>query len=303
MADRPVADIVADAETVRRLLRSHPAVAASRLHELPLRLESEGWDCRLWRVGEHLAVRLPRRTAAAGLIRHEQQVLPAIARRMTPTALRVPVPVIACEPSAHFPHPWSVVPWIAGTSGLGVPRSQRTDWAIVLGAGLSALHIRATGAFPVNPFRGVPLATRDGSVRDRLDRLRAEGRIADSSARTVARAWSAGTAAPVWGGRPVWIHGDLHPANLVATGSTLRALIDFGDVTAGDPAYDLAAAWIVFDSIGRRRFVAAMPSHDRSTWVRARAWAAAVAVLMLSHSDDAAGFAALAHETIEQLRQ
>ena len=57
--------------------------------------------------------------------------------------------------------------------------------------------------------------------------------------------WDAAIAAAPWSPPPVWIHGDLHPANLIATDGELGAVVDFGDVCAGDPATDLAGAWML----------------------------------------------------------
>ena len=62
-----------------------------------------------------------------------------------------------------------------------------------------------------------------------------------------------GWPSPSWPGPPLWVHGDLHPANLLVTADgTLRAVLDFGDVTAGDPAVDLATAWLTFDELAQR---------------------------------------------------
>lgn len=85
----------------------------------------------------------------------------------------------------------------------------------------------------------------------------------------------------------VWIHGDLHPGNLLVHHCDPAAIIDFGDVTAGDAAYDLASAWMLFDDAGREHFRRA--THDRydaATWARARAWAAGFAVLLIDSNDD-----------------
>ncbi|MCP2342258.1 phosphotransferase [Actinomadura rupiterrae] len=41
------------------------------------------------------------------------------------------------------------------------------------------------------------------------------------------------------------MHGDLHPANVVVSDGTLAGIVDFGDLLAGDPAWDLAAAWVL----------------------------------------------------------
>ena len=57
----------------------------------------------------------------------------------------------------------------------------------------------------------------------------------------------------------------------------LRAVIDFGDVTSGDPASDLSTAWLTFDADGRAAFRDRL-THDDATWRRAQAWALHMAV-------------------------
>jgi aminoglycoside phosphotransferase (APT) family kinase protein len=43
----------------------------------------------------------------------------------------------------------------------------------------------------------------------------------------------------------IWLHADLHPANVLTADGALRGVIDFGDLRVGDPALDLAAGWIL----------------------------------------------------------
>jgi len=100
----------------------------------------------------------------------------------------------------------------------------------------------------------------------------------------------------------VWIHGDMHPGNLVTHESALTGIIDFGDVTAGDPAYDLAIAWLAFDGPGRAQFIAASASRDDADiWIRARAWVAAVVLMLLGHSDDNPDYFALGQDAAAQV--
>ena len=86
-----------------------------------------------------------------------------------------------------------------------------------------------------------------------------------------------GLAAPEWSGPPVWVHGDLHPANLVlAASGDLAAVVDFGDVCAGDPACDAATAWLTFDAPARavvRAELGRLRETDATMRDRARAWA------------------------------
>src|SRR5690606_34725290 len=98
------------------------------------------------------------------------------------------------------------------------------------------------------------------------------------------------------------IHGDLHPGNLIARSERLTGIIDFGDVTAGDPAYDLAVAWRAFDAEGRAAFIAATGDrYDGTTWTRAHGWAVAVTLILLGQSDDNPEYLELGRECLHEL--
>jgi aminoglycoside phosphotransferase (APT) family kinase protein len=81
------------------------------------------------------------------------------------------------------------------------------------------------------------------------------------------------------------VHGDLHPANLLVAGGCLSAVLDFGDITAGDPATDLGVAWMLFPPATRARFRAAVAADD-AMWARARGWALTVGLACLADSAD-----------------
>ena len=294
MPDKPAAELGVDEALVRALLRAQ----APGLAGLELRLVAEGWDNAVWRLGRDLAVRLPRRAVAAPLVENEQRVLPAIARRLARMDVAVPAPLVSGRPGAGYPWAWSVVPWIEGTAALRVPRRERSSWAPTLAAATTALHAPAPAAFPMNPFRGVPLADRADAVAARFDALRG----AVSRLTVLERLWRSAVAAPQWAGPPLRIHGDLHPGNLVARRGRLRGIIDFGDVTAGDPAYDLAVAWLAFDETGRTAFIDTVrDGYDEATWTRAHGWAAAVTVMLLGNSDDSPEYFALGLECLAEL--
>jgi aminoglycoside phosphotransferase (APT) family kinase protein len=64
----PAAELEITLDLVQRLLaEQHPNLAY-----LPLTLIDTGWDNVMYRLGEHLAVRLPRRQLGANLIEREQ---------------------------------------------------------------------------------------------------------------------------------------------------------------------------------------------------------------------------------------
>jgi aminoglycoside phosphotransferase (APT) family kinase protein len=294
MADSPAAERRLDETAVRALVQE----VRSDLARLPLRLVAEGWDNSTWRLGDRCAVRLPRRALAAPLIANEQRALVEIGPLLEAVGVLSPIPIIAGRPTARFPWPWSVVPWISGTTAVGVDRRQAARWAPALAVALGALHVSAPPDAPHNPVRGVPLALRDEVMRSRL----ADARRAGLAQYEVLRdAWAAGLHARA-GEERVWVHGDLHPGNIVVNGDALTALIDFGDVTVGDPAYDLAVSWMLLDSDGRAQFRSATGTrYDDATWLRARAWAAYIALVLLTQSDDRPDLLGVGLGTAEEL--
>lgn len=272
----PVPEVDVDEALVRALLRAqHPDLA-----DLPLAPAGTGWDNVLWRLGDDLALRLPVRAVSAPLVEHEQQWLPVLAPRLPVAA---PVPVRVGRPGLHYPWAWSVVPWFHAEPAWSVPVADRTSWARELAEVFVALHRPAPPDAPVNPFRGVPLTPDATALRERLDR------IALPEADRVLERRAELAAAPGWDGPAVWLHGDPHPANLLVHDGRLRAVIDFGDVTSGDPASDLSTAWLTFDAEGRAVFrdrLDAACGLDHATWRRAQAWALHLAVVLLMHPVD-----------------
>ncbi|WP_258726986.1 aminoglycoside phosphotransferase family protein [Cellulomonas sp. NS3] len=293
MADRPAADVDVSVDLVRALLRDqHPDLA-----DLGLRVVASGWDNVVLRLGDRLAVRVPRRPEAVALVLHEQRWLPEIARRLD---VATPVPVRVGVPSDRLGRPWSVVPWFPGVLASGVPPERRGPVVAPLARFLAALHVPAPAGAPANPVRGVPLRARATAVRERL----ATGLVPRSD--EVAPLWAAAVAATPWTRPASWVHGDLHPANLLVTAQRdLAAVLDFGDLTAGDPATDLATAWLTFAGPARaelRALLDATGRYDDATWVRAHGWALCMATALLVTSDDDEHLAAIgAHALHEAL--
>src|SRR5690606_19487705 len=119
-------------------------------------------------------------------------------------------------------------------------------------------------------FRGTPLADRAERFRAALDQA---GDLVDRDA--VQARWDELAAAEPSSDPPLWLHGDLHPLNILVHEGELSGVIDFGDMCAGDRATDLSAAWIVLPSEARPSFRAAAGARrpiDDDTWRRARAW-------------------------------
>lgn len=275
MSGEPEAEFDVTVGLVGRLLRDqHPDLAG-----LPLRHETHGWDNDVFRLGDTLAVRMPRRAIAAQPMLNE---LAWLARLAPELPLAVPAPVRAGEPDAEYPWRWAVVPWFDGVSAATLPPSVRDTYAEPLGAFLAALHRDAPDDAPLNPYRGTAPSGRSAAVGERLALLARDGHPA-SVVDHLTRLWDDGVAAKPFSGEPVWLHGDPHPHNVVAEPATGRivAVIDFGDITCGDPASDLGVAWLHFTAAGRDLFFSAAARDDVELRRRARAWGVHYALMML----------------------
>jgi len=285
---KPVAEVAVDADLVRRLLADqHPDLADRALVAV-----EPGWDNFMYRLGDDLVVRLPRRAMSAALVEHEHRWLPALAPR-----LPVPVPAPVRRGRAAFGYPWSwtVCPWLPGVSALEVDPDDWTAAAEAMGRFVAALHQPAPADAPPNPYRGVPLADRSPFFVERVERM---GGSLDGPA--VLATWERALAQPGWDGPPVWLHGDLHPANLLVADGRLAGVIDFGDLTGGDPAYDLAVAWMWLPASVRPAFRAAagLGADDPATWIRARGWALALGVTLVAEAGDTPAMSALGHRIV-----
>ena len=275
---KPAADVAIEISLVRALLNQQHADLA----HLPLVDVGSGWDNSLYRLGADLAVRLPRRALAAPLIEHEQKWLPELAPRLP---LPIPVPVRVGLPGQGFPWSWSVVPWLTGQPAVVEPPHDAAAAAVTLATFVCALHRPAPDDAPRNPVRGVPLADRAAAVHARTTDL--DGLVNRTA---VLDLWEKVVGTPTWSGPPLWIHGDLHAGNVLVDRGRISAVIDFGDLTAGDPATDLSIAWTLLPATARSIFRTSVTELsgwvDGDTWIRARGWALALGLAFLASSRD-----------------
>lgn len=288
----PEAEVDVSPSLARRLLREqHPDLA-----ELPIEPVANGWDNTLLRLGEDLCVRMPRREVAARSILNEQRWLPEIAERV---GAPVSVPVRVGRPGEGYPWGWSVNPWFQGRVAAEVSPGERGPLVEPLALFLSRLHVPAPEEAPANPVRGVSLRERHERVVERL------GGSDHPRAAELLDLWRELVKTPAWEGPALWLHGDPHPANILVDASCgPAAVLDFGDLTSGDPATDLGTAWMTFGVADRARLrerLAALTGLDEHTWVRARAWAVIYASVLISQTADAPLLAAIGEHTADQV--
>jgi aminoglycoside phosphotransferase (APT) family kinase protein len=266
---RPAAEVVVDVELVRALIRTqHPD-----LSELPLEEVAAGWDNFIFRLGTTMAVRLPRRLASVAGLEHEQQWLSTIAQHLP---IPVPAPLRIGKPDVTYSWPWSIVPWLTGEPADLAPL--KADQAKPLARFLRTLHFAAPADAPKNPSRGVPLQQRAKSVEERMYRLAQKTSLINPIVR---KAWeSALQASPAE--LATWIHGDLHPQNVLVKDGELSGVIDWADIAAGDSATDLATVWVLLPTVAARESaIEEYGSVPAATWSRALGWAINLGSLLL----------------------
>lgn len=223
-----------------------------------------GWDNKTFRLGEEMVVRMPSAEEYAVQVKKEQRWLPKLAPHL-PVA--IPEPIAMGKPGEEYPFNWSIYRWLEGDPASSAPV---VDFAVALAQFLTALQaVDATGGPPPGPhsfYRGGELTIYDGQTREAIEKL--QGKI---NAKRATELWEEALATR-WQGPPVWDHGDISAGNLLVQEGRLTAVIDFGQLTVGDPACDLAIAWTLFKGKSRDLFRASLPL-DAGTWARGRAWA------------------------------
>ncbi|MFF3885938.1 aminoglycoside phosphotransferase family protein [Streptomyces sp. NPDC001914] len=255
---------------VRRLL----AEQFPRWARLPLRrVRSAGTVNALYRLGDDMAVRLPRVADGADDAVKEHTWLPRLA-----PLLPFPVPEILGlgTPAADYPWHWSVLRWLDGDTPQPGALTGAPELAADLGAFITALRGIDLPGGP-GAYRGIPLASVDAETRSAIGEL--SGHI-DTGAATAA--WEEALAAPAWTGPARWLHADLMPMNLLVRGGRLTAVIDFGTFGTGDPACDFIPAWNLLPAEVRPAFRDAAGADD-SGWARARGWALSMALTQLPY--------------------
>ncbi len=262
------ADPVPDPQIVTRLLQEQ----APHLADLPVRrLRASGSSNWVFRLGDTLAIRLPRSDAYDADLMNEVRSLPRLAPDL-PVA--VPDVVAVGRPSETFRRPWAVVTWVPGTLPLALSATQQEVLATTLGTFLQCLHNVDTVDVAPGPEHW---GYRCGEpVTDTIDAWadRAAGELVDLfDPAGVREAWRRLRNVPDASEAPCWVHTDLSAENLLTQDDgRLAGVIDFGGVGVGDRSVDLLYAWSIFDAPARE-VLRVSSGADDETWARARAWA------------------------------
>lgn len=236
-------------------------------HHEVVPVENGGWDHRTFHLGKDMVLRFPSAASYANQVQKEQKWLPYLAPRLP---LTIPTPVGLGNPGHGYPWHWSVYNWIDGDTVASQTQLPRKRIASPLAQFLTTLYSVDTKDGPLagehNYYRGGHVSHYEEEVFKAIELL---GTKVD--AKTITRIWKSG-AESEWEKPPVWVHGDVSPGNLLIKDEKLSAVIDFGLLSVGDPACDLAISWTYFEEESRKCFREAL-EIDTDTWKRGRSWA------------------------------
>jgi aminoglycoside phosphotransferase (APT) family kinase protein len=248
-------------ELVRALLAEQfPQWAA-----LPLVRAGDGTVNVIYRLGDELSVRLPRRLGPETEDDLELTWLPVLAPHLP---VEIPAPVARGRPGSGYPWYWSIHTWLDGDAPTGP-----LDPADVAALVLALQRVDTTGAPEPLYGRGRSLERRADAVQDALERVDAPG---------AAELWAEAVRAPEWSGPRVWIHADLDRRNVLVRDGRLAGVLDWGGVGIGDPAVDVMVAWKLVAPEDREHFRSLVGADD-ATWLRAKGWALSQALIALGY--------------------
>lgn len=251
-----------DDELVRRLVdEQFPEWSSLTLR----RVEPWGTVHAIYRLGDELSLRLPRRLEWSDEEHVIAHWLPRFAHALP---VEIPVPVAEGEPGDRYPCHWSVCTWIEGEDGIVAPwdpLAAARDLALFVGA---LQRVDVTGGKQGRDR----LAARGDDMRERIER---------QGPRAVA-VWQEALAAPPWEGAPVWCHADLDARNWLVREGRITGIVDWESFGVGDPAADVMAAWKLH-SIEAAELFRDTLGVDDGTWMRARGWAVSQASAALGY--------------------
>ncbi|HHT9950389.1 TPA: aminoglycoside phosphotransferase family protein [Legionella pneumophila] len=226
-----------------------------------------GWDNRTFHLGKDMLVRLPSAEQYELQVEKEQQWLPQLASLLP---VSIPTPLAKGMPGEGYPWKWSIYRWLEGETIVSANLSNLNEIAKDLATFLTAFHqIDSSGGPKPGPhsfYRGGDLKIYDPETRQAIDYLK--GKIDTDHATEI---WETALNTS-WQNTPVWVHGDISAGNLLVKNGKLCAVIDFGQLSVGDPACDLAITWTLFAGDSRKIF-REMLALDKGTWFRGQAWA------------------------------
>ena len=260
-----------------------------------LPMTGAGTDNLIFRIGDDLCARFPKVPWAADTARREALALP----RFAGAPLSAPEVYGLGRPGTGYPNSWSILTWLPGTpledGALDDPAFAARQLADFFGYVRKVTVDSAFSPGPDNNGRGAPLATRTAAFKAALPHL--PDVDPDWATRLWMQSLGAGQAEEV-----CWLHGDVHPGNVLVEDGRVSGVIDWGLCGVGDGACDLLTAWAMFDRAPRETFRKALGATD-SEWLRGAGWALSMAVIYLPYAYEHGLRSDMSEKMIERLRE
>jgi len=264
----PQAEVKIDKTLIQYLLKTQ----FPQLAHLKIEFLDAGWDNENYRLGSDYIIRLPRRQVATQLLLNEINWLPNLQKKLP---IPIPAPAFCGKPNEYYPWQWTIIPWHTGKSA-NLNKPDETE-AFALVRFLKALHQKNPTNAPENHSRGVPLSEKIAGINERMARLKKKTRFITPRIEQLLTT-ALNTPFPT---EKYLLHGDLHPRNMIVHQGKIAAIIDWGDITDGDVATDLASLWMLFESPSIRQ--AALEAYGATPDLinRAIGWAIFFGVILL----------------------
>ncbi len=243
-------------------------------------VEKGGWDNRTFHLGDKMLVRLPSAERYASKVAIEQSWLPIINENIS---VQIPEPIVMGVPSKAYPWNWSIYNWIEGVTSDHLDYNHHPEFANDCARFLKELQSIPTKNAPNsgehNFFRGSSPIVYNDEVEDALENL---GEILNNL--KIREIWERAVSSE-WHKEDVWVHGDFAETNILVDKNKLKAVIDFGGASIGDPSCDLTLAWTYFNEQNREIFRYCV-NMDQKTWWRAQGWCLWKSLKILDKIDD-----------------
>lgn len=221
-------------------------VRAAAIREVP-----GGVANHAFALGDDLFLRIPRGKEFEGDLHKEVAVIPVVRS----AGVRTPAIVDFDSTRALVDAPYMVIEQLHGTDLIAAATAEPPDdqlWQD-LGTQIALLH-----QIPQTALDGVPTDDGGGDPRPTVDRLATLGYLDPGTADWLLGWFDRLATRFPQGQRPVLLHGDLAPQNLLTRHNRLEALIDWGDAAWGPPGMEFA-------KLPLEQVAATLPAYQRDS--------------------------------------
>ncbi|MFK7974077.1 MAG: ATP-binding cassette domain-containing protein [Rickettsiaceae bacterium] len=229
-------------------------------------IKNQEVENKTFRLGEELLIKIPGTFKRSDQILNEFQLINILKDQIQ---IRIPEPIKLGHPCETIPWQWAIYKWIDGKDAFNSDNKDMQGIAYDLAHTLNKLHsikLEVPITNKHNIYGKENLKDCEDEVLVALNNLQ---NFVNTN--VVKEIWDLAINS-CWEFEPVILHGDVSSKNLLLDSKgRLYALIGFGLITKGDPAYDLTISWTFFKGISRQIFMQNITQNSK-VWNRAKGW-------------------------------